>query len=138
MALTFCCGASGYFDDQGGTIDMSMVRAIEPACVALPELWGGVECTINRVGDQYFDQLARSRHDVRLADLRLFADLGVRALRYPVLWERTAPEEDLAHARWQWADERLDCLRGLGIRPIIGLVHRQRAAPHKSARSAVS
>lgn len=111
---------------------MSMVRAIEPACAALPELWGGVECTINRVGDQYFDQLARSRHDVRLADLRLFADLGVRALRYPVLWERTAPEEDLAHARWQWADERLDCLRGLGIRPIIGLVHHGSGPRHTS------
>ena len=27
------------------------------------ELWGGVECTVNRVGDRYFDQLERSGHD---------------------------------------------------------------------------
>ncbi len=111
---------------------MSSVQAIEPACAALPELWGGVECTLNRVGDRYFDQLARSRHDVRFADLLLFADLGVRALRYPVLWERTAPEEDLAHASWEWADERLHCLRSLGIRPIIGLVHHGSGPPHTS------
>ena len=56
------------------------------------ELWGGPECTVNRVGDTYFDQLKRTGHADRLADLDLFADLGFRALRYPVLWERTAPE----------------------------------------------
>ena len=53
------------------------------------ELWGGVECTVNRVGDRYFDQLERNGHAARLSDLGLFAGLGVRAMRYPVRWERT-------------------------------------------------
>ena len=86
------------------------------------ELWAGVEPTVNRVGDQFFDQLARSGHATRLDDLRLFADLGIRTLRYPVLWERTAPD-GLDRADWSWADERLGRLRELGIRPIVGLVH---------------
>src|SRR5918998_3650742 len=86
------------------------------------ELWGGVECTYNRVGDTYFDQCERSGHATRLSDLDRFAELGIRALRYPVLWERTAPH-GLAQADWSWADERLGRLRALGIRPIVGLVH---------------
>ncbi len=86
------------------------------------ELWGGVECTVNRVGDRYFDQLELTGHDRRLDDLDLFADLGIKALRYPVLWERTAPQ-GLDTADWSWSDERLARLRGLGIRPIAGLVH---------------
>ena len=44
------------------------------------ELWAGVECTLNRVGDHYFDQLALSGHESRLTDLDLFAALGVLAL----------------------------------------------------------
>ena len=45
------------------------------------ELWAGVECTVNRVGDQYFDQIERSGHAIRIQDLELFAELGVRAVR---------------------------------------------------------
>jgi dTDP-4-dehydrorhamnose reductase len=86
------------------------------------ELWAGVECTVNRVGDRYFDQLIKNGHDRRLEDLSRFADLGITALRYPVLWERTAPD-GLRSARWDWADERLERLRALGIRPIVGLLH---------------
>lgn len=47
------------------------------------QLWGGVECTVNRIGDQYFNQLDVSGHSSRLEDLELFADLGIRVLRYP-------------------------------------------------------
>ena len=72
--------------------------------------------------DDYFDQLARSGHDDRLTDLDLFADLGVRAVRYPVLWERIAPD-GLNRADWSWTDERLSRLVELGVRPIAGLVH---------------
>ena len=72
--------------------------------------------------DEYFDQLARSGHDVRLTDLDFFADLGVRAARYPVLWERIAPH-GLESADWSWTDERLSRLVELGVRPIAGLVH---------------
>ena len=70
------------------------------------ELWGGIECTVNRVGDRYFDQIARSGHAVRQSDLERIADLGIRTLRYPMLWEWASPgrTDDLD---WSWADERL-------------------------------
>ena len=74
------------------------------------------------MGDGYFDQLRLSGHADRLDDLDLFAWLGVRTARYPVLWERTAPDGPES-ADWSWPDERLGRLRELGIRPIAGLVH---------------
>ena len=86
------------------------------------EVWAGVECTVNRVGDDYFDQLARSGHADRADDLDRLAALGVRAVRYPVLWERVAPH-GLRRADWSWTDRRLARLRELGVRPIVGLVH---------------
>jgi dTDP-4-dehydrorhamnose reductase len=86
------------------------------------EMWGGVECTVNRVGEEYFDQLERSGHAARASDLDLFAGLGLRAMRYPVLWERTAPD-GFERADWAWADARLARLRKLNVRPIVGLVH---------------
>src|SRR5947209_10596859 len=95
------------------------------------ELWGGVECTINRVGDTYFDQLERNGHLRRLEDLDLFAELGIRAIRYPVQWERIAPK-GLEQADWSWSDERLGRLRALGIRPIVGLVHHGSGPRHTS------
>ena len=97
-----------------------MIRAID----SLPplELWGGVECTVNRVGQQYFDAMERDGHAQRLEDLDLFAGLGLRALRYPVLWERTAPN-GLASADWTWPDARLSRIRQLGMEPVVGLLH---------------
>ena len=85
-------------------------------------LWGGIECTVARVGDTYVTQLDRSGHDSRIADLDLVAGLGLRTLRYPVLWERTAPD-GLASADWRWPDARLTRLHALGIDPIVGLLH---------------
>jgi dTDP-4-dehydrorhamnose reductase len=96
------------------------------------ELWGGVECTVNRVGDRYFDQIERSGHGHRADDLDSFARLGLTALRYPVLWERTAPDGDLRRADFGWADERLGKLRALGLRPIVGLVHHGSGPRHTS------
>jgi dTDP-4-dehydrorhamnose reductase len=86
------------------------------------ELWGGVECTVNRVHDTYFDQTKKNGHETRIEDLELFASLGITAIRYPVLWERTAPNS-LDEMDWSWADERLHRLRELGVEPIVGLVH---------------
>ena len=95
------------------------------------ELWAGVEASVNRVRDHFFDQLERSGHAWRASDLHLFAELGVKALRYPVLWERTAPNS-LESADWSWADERLGRLRELCIRPIAGLVHHGSGPRHTS------
>ncbi|MDQ2670211.1 MAG: family 1 glycosylhydrolase, partial [Gemmatimonadota bacterium] len=95
------------------------------------ELWGGVECTLNRVGEVYHDQVARSGHDRRPDDLRRFAELGIRAIRQPVLWERVAPH-GIATADWRASDERLATLRELGLRTIAGLVHHGSGPPHTS------
>ena len=108
-----------------------MIPLLNPRNSPTLELWGGVECTVNRVGDVYFDQLERSGHTTRTDDLDRFAELGIRALRYPVLWERTAPDgPELAD--WTWPDERLERLRELGIRPIVGLVHHGSGPPSTS------
>jgi dTDP-4-dehydrorhamnose reductase len=86
------------------------------------ELWGGAECTVNRVRDQYFNQLDRSGHWGRETDLDRFAELGLRTLRFPLLWETLAPDS-LERIDWSWADQRLTKLRALGIRPIVGMLH---------------
>jgi dTDP-4-dehydrorhamnose reductase len=86
------------------------------------ELWGGVECTLNRIGDAYLDQLERCGHYNRLDDLERIAELGIRRLRYPALWEHIAPG-GLDKADWQATDETFDRLQSLGIEPIVGLVH---------------
>jgi dTDP-4-dehydrorhamnose reductase len=99
-----------------------MAAKTESPAASELELWAGVECSVNRVGDVYFDQLERSGHARRVEDLDLFAELGVRAMRYPVLWERTAPD-GLERADWSWANERLQRLRELKLKPIVGLVH---------------
>ncbi len=88
------------------------------------EVWAGIECTVNRVGERYFDQLERSGHAGRISDLERLASLGVGTVRYPVLWERTT--------HWSWADERLGRLRALGIRPIVGLLHHGSGPPTTS------
>ncbi|HTE18744.1 MAG TPA: family 1 glycosylhydrolase, partial [Armatimonadota bacterium] len=95
------------------------------------ELWGGVECTVNRVGDRYQDQLELNGHALREPDLDLFAGLGIRAIRYPVIWERTMPGEPDA-ADWSWPDRRLRRLQRLGIRPIVGLIHHGSGPRHTS------
>ena len=86
------------------------------------EMWGGVECTVARLRDRFVDQTRLSGHHERIADLDAFAALGITAIRYPVLWERVAPE-GLAKADWRWTDERLGRLRELGVRPIAALLH---------------
>ncbi|WPV70310.1 family 1 glycosylhydrolase [Chitinophaga sp. LS1] len=87
-----------------------------------PEIWAGIECTINRIGNVYHQQLEKSGHLKRLDDLDKFAALGIKTIRYPILWEQIAPGK-LEDADWSWADERLNRLRQLGICPIIGFVH---------------
>jgi dTDP-4-dehydrorhamnose reductase len=95
---------------------------IQTAAIRPVELWAGIECTVNRIGDKYFDQLERGCHALRIKDLDRLAELRVRAVRYPILWERTAPES-LDKINWTWADARLKRLRELDLKPIVGLLH---------------
>jgi dTDP-4-dehydrorhamnose reductase len=95
------------------------------------ELWGGLECTTNRVQDTYFHQLDRNGHAERADDIERFASLGIRAIRYPVIWERTAPD-GVDKADWTWPDERLNALRASGVTPIAGLVHHGSGPKHTS------
>jgi dTDP-4-dehydrorhamnose reductase len=95
------------------------------------QLWGGLECTMNRVDNAYFSQLERNGHGQRSDDIARFATLGIAAIRYPILWERTAPD-GLARADWRWPDERLPALRDAGLTPIAGLVHHGSGPAHTS------
>ena len=99
--------------------------------LCLPELWAGTECTVNRVQDLYLDQLEFSGHAACPEDMDLFAQLGIRGLRYPLLWERTAPQS-LDNIDWSHADTDLLRLRALAIRPIVGLVHHGSGPRHTS------
>jgi dTDP-4-dehydrorhamnose reductase len=86
------------------------------------ELWGGVECTVVQIGNEFRNQVEETGHLQRLSDLDAIAALGIRTMRYPVVWESIAPEHpDVCD--WTWTDERFARLRELGIRPIAGLVH---------------
>ncbi|MDX2024198.1 MAG: sugar nucleotide-binding protein [Deltaproteobacteria bacterium] len=105
-----------------------MEKSTETAVV---QLWGGVECTVNRVQDRYCQQLLKSGHIDRVADLNRFAQLGLRKIRYPLLWETNAPN-GVQDADWTWADERFGRLRELNLEPIAGLVHHGSGPSHTS------
>ncbi len=87
------------------------------------ELWAGAECTVNRVRDRFFDQMLRTGHAERLDDLDRLAALGVRRIRFPVLWERVEPDAHRGGGGFDWSDVRLERLAALGIEPIVGLIH---------------
>ena len=102
---------------------------LEPPSLPPLEMWGGVECTINRVGDRYHDQSELTGHAGRIDDIDRIAELGIRRVRYPVLWERVA-RHGLEGADWTWVDARLHRLRELGVSPIAGLVHHGSGPPY--------
>ena len=83
------------------------------------ELWGGIECSVVRIGDAWRDQVRETGHHDRPGDLDQVAGLGIRTLRVPLVWERLQAGGDA----WRWHDERMERLRGLGVAPIAGLVH---------------
>lgn len=90
--------------------------------VARPELWGGLECSVVRVGDAYRNQFEETGHLQRPDDLDAIASLGITTLRYPVNWESTAPDHP-HQMHWDLADAQLGRLQRLGLRPILGLLH---------------
>ena len=83
-----------------------------------PAVWAGVEPSYLTVASRRRDQLAETGHAGRLSDVNRLAELGISAVRYPVLWGRGGPATD-----WAWARTRLDRLAALGIAPIVGLLH---------------
>lgn len=85
------------------------------------ELWAGPECTVNRVGNRFKDQLPASGFAHRIDDLDRLASLGIARMRFPIVWERT--ERQRGQYDWQWSDERIARLKELGVEPIAGLVH---------------
>ena len=88
-----------------------------------PEIWGGLECTINRVGDSFRDQLNYAQHYSRKDDIDIIAQLGIKKLRYPVLWEahqRVSKDEKI---NWDQTRRQLNKIRDHHIVPITGLLH---------------
>jgi beta-glucosidase/6-phospho-beta-glucosidase/beta-galactosidase len=68
------------------------------------------------------DEYELTEHYTRWrADLELFAELGLRAVRYGIPWHRINP----APGVWdfEWADGPLERLLELGIQPVVDLVH---------------
>jgi dTDP-4-dehydrorhamnose reductase len=86
------------------------------------EVWGGMECTINRVKNEYFDQLEHSGHWSRNTDIQLFAGLGLKKMRYPVIWEHLKPIKNKP-IDWSKVESELLELRSYKIDIIAGLVH---------------
>jgi dTDP-4-dehydrorhamnose reductase len=99
-----------------------------PKSPAPLELWGGVECTIVRLGDTFRDQSRETGHSDRKGDIDTLAALGVKAVRYPILWEAVAPDSP-DRLDFSWHDERLEMLRERGIDVIGGLLHHG-SGPH--------
>jgi len=87
-----------------------------------PEVWGGIECSINRIDNIFRDQLEDSGHYIRKDDIEKIANLGFDKMRYPVLWERHQPQQDTI-IDWHWISNQLNKLRKHNITPIAGLLH---------------
>ena len=98
---------------------MSGENRENPGSVAL---WGGPECTICRIGDCWRDQASETGHHDRIEDLDRIAELGIRTLRYPILWEHAA-RDCSGEFDFTIADRQLGRLRALGIEVIGGLTH---------------
>jgi dTDP-4-dehydrorhamnose reductase len=100
---------------SGGTVPA-------PVCKPELEIWGGVECSVIRIGNEWRDQVQETGHHAREDDLDRIVRLGIKTLRYPVVWERVAPHPGEPY-HWEWHDKRMARLAGLGVQPIVGLLH---------------
>lgn len=91
--------------------------------ISEPEIWGGIECSFNRVKSRYFDQLEHAGHYHRIVeDINEFRKLGITTMRYPVIWERLQPDLN-QEINWSTTDEAMSAMKACGISPIAGLVH---------------
>ena len=74
-----------------------------------PAVWAGVEPSHLTIGGRRRDQLVATGHADRLEDIDRIAELGVTAVRYPILWGWRGDPTD-----WDWAKARS------AIRPATG------------------
>ena len=86
-----------------------------------PEIWGGIECTINRVGNEFFDQLEYANF-YQQPQIPAIIDLGIKKLRFPILWEKHQPAPETV-PDFSWVATQLQQLHESGIAVIAGLVH---------------
>ena len=70
----------------------------------------------------FVTNLLYSGHYTRPGDIERFAELGIKKLRYPLLWEfhQPAPNKKID---WTWTEKQLHSIRRNHIKPIAGLVH---------------
>ena len=92
------------------------------------ELWGGIECTVNRVGDAITISSSAPATPTGPTISTGSPRSGFGRLRYPVLWERVAPD-GLERARLALDRRALGGSWSLGIAPIAGLVHHGSGPP---------
>lgn len=93
------------------------------------DIWAGIECSFNRVEQEYMDQLHLSGHYERCNDIQRIAELGIKTLRYPVLWEKHEPSAN-AVIDWTHPQTKLQQIREAGMQPIVGLVHHGSGPAH--------
>src|SRR5688572_8151252 len=95
-----------------------MARSKQPE--GPPEVWAGPECAFVEAASGPRDQLLETGHAARRSDIDDLIDLGVRAVRQPVLWgwPDGRPDTD-----WGWAAKRVERLATAGVRPTLGFLH---------------
>lgn len=101
--------------------NLKMMLSGKKETFCFPEVWGGIECTINRVGNTYFDQLAQARF-YEHPPIHALTDLGIKKVRFPILWEKHQPQQDTV-IDWSWTSSQLNELKKSGVDVIAGLVH---------------
>lgn len=89
------------------------------------ECWAGLECTVNRVGDAYYNQFDHT-HAASYED---FIDHpqrpAISALRYLASWEIVSRDGQF----WDRITTDLAALRKRHIRPVVGLIHHGSGPP---------
>lgn len=89
------------------------------------EMWAGFECTLNRVGERFQDQLLPNEREMRLQCMRLLPSLGITAFRYRIAWEDESTP-------WSHYEEDMAFFAANNITPILGLVHHGSGPAHTS------
>jgi dTDP-4-dehydrorhamnose reductase len=89
------------------------------------ESWAGLECTVNRVGDVFWDQFAHDGAPSYADFIEQSSELNLDALRYAVSWERLTRDD----GGWETVTRDLNAMRDRMIRPIIGLIHHGSGPP---------